>query len=187
MKEDRPEGDHGKGYVWVLAEGAALDGVKSTTRYRKNGPASARKRCAPHDSYLDYAEPKRTRRSKKNFQTVHVRISTPTKEEMPAIEEHIIAPPSPAPSNSDTIPDSVPILTPDHENSFFDNATITTSLGVEDELVFGAPVMQPYEYQAVPFYSSFSFDHMRTKQYDEDSQNNQSLLVHQSDLCEWHE
>lgn len=178
MKEDRPDGDQGKGYVWVLAEGAALDGVKSTTRYRKNGPASTRKRCAPHDSYLDYAEPKRTRRSKKKIQPTIVEPSSPpVKQEIPAIQEHIISPPSPVLSNSETIPDEYQVLTPDFGNTYFNDATISTSFALEDEFVFGSAVIPSYEYSNAPFCSSFTINNMRDKQYDGDDELDQASSV----------
>lgn len=61
MKEDRPPQDPGKGYIWVLSKEAEIDGVKSTTRYRKS-PPNAKKR-ATDEFYLRGSAVKRRRKS----------------------------------------------------------------------------------------------------------------------------
>ncbi|KAG0636753.1 hypothetical protein HOY80DRAFT_925283 [Tuber brumale] len=61
LKEDRPPSDPGKGYIWVLSKEAEMDGVKSTTRYRKS-PPNAKKR-ATDEFYLRGSTVKRRRKS----------------------------------------------------------------------------------------------------------------------------
>ncbi|RPA97455.1 hypothetical protein L873DRAFT_1690720 [Choiromyces venosus 120613-1] len=61
LKEDRPPEDPGKGYIWVLSKEAEVDGVKSTTRYRKS-PPNAKKR-ATDEFYLRGSTVKRRRKS----------------------------------------------------------------------------------------------------------------------------
>lgn len=43
LKVERPHGDPGKGYIWVLSEEAIKNGVRSTTRYRKSPPNSKKR------------------------------------------------------------------------------------------------------------------------------------------------
>jgi len=61
LKEDRPPEDPGKGYIWVLSKEAEMDGVKSTTRYRKS-PPNAKKR-ATDEFYSRASAIKRRRKS----------------------------------------------------------------------------------------------------------------------------
>jgi len=61
LKEDRPPEDPGKGYIWVLSKEAEMDGVKSTTRYRKS-PPNAKKR-ATDEFYSRGSTVKRRRKS----------------------------------------------------------------------------------------------------------------------------
>lgn len=58
---DRPLDDPGKGFIWVLSNEAIIDGVKSTTRYRKSPPHS--KKRTMDDAFSRSSTSKRRRKS----------------------------------------------------------------------------------------------------------------------------
>ncbi|KAK6519975.1 hypothetical protein TWF506_000269, partial [Arthrobotrys conoides] len=65
VKVERPNGESGKGYMWLLAPAAVEGGIQSTTRYRKMGKAGDRVALAPNASYDCFVTPKRNRTGKR--------------------------------------------------------------------------------------------------------------------------
>ncbi|PWW80845.1 hypothetical protein C7212DRAFT_349821 [Tuber magnatum] len=92
LKEDRPPEDPGKGYIWVLSKEAEMDGVKSTTRYRKS-PPNAKKRVTD-EFYLRGSTVKRRRKStrkgmvSKSASSPSPSVSTGTMSEHGGNESH---------------------------------------------------------------------------------------------------
>ncbi|KAF3212614.1 hypothetical protein TWF106_009728 [Orbilia oligospora] len=65
VKVERQNGESGKGFMWLLAPAAVDGGIKSTTRYRKQGKAGERVSLTPDASYSCYITPKRNRAGKR--------------------------------------------------------------------------------------------------------------------------
>ncbi|RVD87063.1 uncharacterized protein DFL_005310 [Arthrobotrys flagrans] len=65
VKVERQNGESGKGFMWLLAPAAVEGGIKSTTRYRKQGKAGERVTLTPDASYSCYVTPKRNRAGKR--------------------------------------------------------------------------------------------------------------------------
>ncbi|KAF3291812.1 hypothetical protein TWF132_006555 [Orbilia oligospora] len=65
VKVERQNGESGKGFMWLLAPAAVDGGIKSTTRYRKQGKAGERVALTPDASYSCYVTPKRNRAGKR--------------------------------------------------------------------------------------------------------------------------
>ncbi|KAF3935343.1 hypothetical protein ABW19_dt0208679 [Dactylella cylindrospora] len=142
IKVERPANEPGKGYMWLLAPAALQGGIKSTTRYRKSGPAKNRPGLIENadKSYHDYVTPKRLRAGKR-IQTKARRTAKKNLQRMQQVDQQ-------QPQDyTDSHGIHTPLMTPDYSPYPSDNFSETLSSSSRHATP-SMPIHTPSEWQS---------------------------------------